>query len=241
MLIQEWMKFPHIEKGYRTGVTNYKHALFSLFSIHNESVNAWTMITSNFIACGLFFYTVKYINTDLTPFIIFFLASCIHLPFSVGYHLFLPISEKTRDFWRKLDITFIFISGTLFAFAFGYFVFDIHILLFFILIGVCLTCKYISLQTFNRTQITKLIGLIVLLYLFPMFFKAIRDMDLTAFIYGISVTILLTISALCYATSWPECSYTGTYDIIGNSHNILHMGIMIAYILEYMFILHCMP
>ena len=39
MSSNDWMRFPYIETGYRTGVTNYKTALFSLFSLHNENNN----------------------------------------------------------------------------------------------------------------------------------------------------------------------------------------------------------
>lgn len=32
----------YIHRGYRINHTSYKHALSSLFTVHNESVNVWT-------------------------------------------------------------------------------------------------------------------------------------------------------------------------------------------------------
>ena len=79
-----------------------------------------------------------------------------------------------------------------------------------------------------------LLGLLVATYLLPMY---IRGGSIALF-YAVLVTLILGVSALLYKESIPERFAPGLFDNIGNSHNIMHVGILIAYILEHMFIRH---
>ena len=242
--MDEWMKFPYILSGYRGGIKNYKDAFLTLFSIHNETVNIWTMMCLFFLASTLFAYTTWFIPTisSIVPFALFFLASAIHLPFSVGYHLFLPISNEIKIKWRNLDITFIFVCGTLFAMAFGYSVMNNFQLL---LLGcVCTLISLVGIYTirssekYDRVRVCQLIGLIVICYLFPLYYHAITKSDIFSFYLALGTTIVLGASALIYKDCIPERFAPGKYDIIGNSHNLMHLGLIIAYVIEYCFLLH---
>lgn len=46
--------------------------------------------------------------------------------------------------------------------------------------------------------------------------------------------VFYVVGALIYANNWPECwSKTGKYDLIGNSHNIFHVCIVVAAMLHW--------
>jgi hypothetical protein len=45
------------------------------------------------------------------PFLVFFISGACHLPFSIMCSLFLGVSEEDRNFWRQLDVLFIFSSS----------------------------------------------------------------------------------------------------------------------------------
>jgi len=251
--IPAWMAFPYIETGDRTNVHTYKDAMKSLFSVHNETVNAWTMIFSSVVAAALFIHTLnvsKDINTgtNVFPYAIFFLAPLMHLPFSVGYHLFIPISQNIKELWRKLDFAFVFLGGTMFAYAIGYFVlgdYNIYLCFAALLLSI-FAIGYINYKkgygtASERTKVTVMIGCLVLLYIAPMYIQAIFKRDVVALGFALSVTAILGLSAWCYAESIPERFVNKgacTFDMVGNSHNIMHIGILVAYVLEYMFIRH---
>lgn len=123
--VPEWLRFHGVTTGYRMGGT-YGQALLSLFRIHNECVNAWTMIATSAFSTAALAYVLAYIQpvgVNILPFIIFWFSALVHLPFSVGYHLFMPISPTAYNFWRKLDIAFIFVSSIFLTFSLDFFVF----------------------------------------------------------------------------------------------------------------------
>ena len=41
-------------------------------------------------------------------FLVFLLSAVPHLPFSIRLHCTIGVSQQTRDFWRTLDVFFIF-------------------------------------------------------------------------------------------------------------------------------------
>ena len=238
----DWQQFPYILSGYRKDITSYREAARTLFTIHNETANIWTMIMLFFMAAGLFAYTIAFGEGDIVPFALFFCASAIHLPFSVGYHLFLPISNEVKTKWRNLDITFIFISATLFALAFGYSVLDNSMLLLLgaVCSGVTTHGVYIirTRVVYDRVLVCKLIGVVVVCYLFPMYYHAFAESDLLSFYLAVGTTVVMGASAIAYKDCIPERFAPGKYDLIGNSHNIMHLGLIVAYVIEYAFIWH---
>lgn len=41
------------------------------------------------------------------------------------------------------------------------------------------------------------------------------------------------VGAIFYAYQFPECKYKKTFDIIGSSHQIMHIGVVVAALLHY--------
>jgi adiponectin receptor len=53
---------------------------------------------------------------------------------------------------------------------------------------------------------------------------------------GVFLSLLL--GAAAYATSWPEKQYPETFDLVGSSHQIMHVCIAAAHIFEAVFVIH---
>lgn len=96
--VPDYLKSEGIQTGYRI-CKDYKSCLKSLFYFHNETANCWTMIITAIMSTCFFIFAVNQIDSkiDQIPFILFWLSCVLHLPFSVGYHLFGCIDATTHN------------------------------------------------------------------------------------------------------------------------------------------------
>ena len=107
-----WSHIPYVKSNYRP-VSTYKECIQSLFQWHNETSNVWTMILINFASLLTCVYIILVLKPPVYwPFILLYTSSLVHLPFTVGYHLFIPVSQDVCIFWYKLDFSFIFVGTT---------------------------------------------------------------------------------------------------------------------------------
>lgn len=238
--------YPYITNAYRSG-GGYADNIKSLFQLHTETVNAWSMIIAN---VGSFYASVMANNMILY---IFTASALLHLPFSVGYHLFMSMDENIFNLWRRLDIIGIYNAGVLITFALGYYVFPLGICLANTLLAACVA-GYASMKAWRMnaehvidgaTQVT-FIGMIVACYLSPMYVAAIRDIAMhgavltVSVISPIAVTGVLGFGGWAYATFWPQRIAPGKFNVWLHSHQIMHICIIICHAFEYLFILENM-
>lgn len=243
--VPEWLTFPFIEKGYRyQNDASYQTLYKSLFTLHNESVNIWTMIIANIISINLLAYSISTTHhSHWHAFIALYLCSFIHLPFTVGYHLFLPKSPETYNIWRKLDLSFIFISSIFLTYALS-----VHALSFIATYFLCLSSIFCTLfairhisklkpkQKLDKITHTCFISTIVLIYLTPMVITCFKSNSHIFTVCTITTIISLLGGAFAYAFNIPERFCPGCFDFFGSSHNIMHIGLIIAHIFEFIFI-----
>lgn len=253
-----WLRNKHIVTGYRYGGT-YGQCIKSLFKPnHNNFANAWTMILAFFGSIGILSYVVSTHSEAfdmssgtpyyIAPFISWFLVSAVHLPFSVGYHIFECMSQDTLKKWRRLDVSFIFISSIFLTFALAFFALPTWATVLVTALAAIVTAAAIYKQDhltaqeqLDQTFQTKYIATIVIIYLIPMVWKSFTDLmtygTLTApIIATITVFVSLTIGGYLYATGFPESRFPRTFDIWGNSHNLMHVCITVAHVAEFAFI-----
>lgn len=236
--------YPYITSSYRSG-GGYVDNLKSLFQLHTETVNAWSMIiasTGSLYASLMVNRTILYILTA---------SALLHLPFSVGYHLFMSMDENTFNLWRRLDIIGIYSAGVLITYSIGYSVFPFWVCLANTLMASCVAF-YASLQvwrmdhehTIDPNAQVAFIGLIAACYMIPMYCAAIRDLMIPvismSIISPVAVTGVLGFGGWAYATFWPQRIAPGTFDVWFHSHQIMHICIVICHALEYLFILENM-
>ena len=91
--VEPWQRFPFIERGYRRAGLTAGQSILSLFgpTLHNETLNAWTMILSVVAGIGLFFYyfvldptAPSWDSWDATPFYALLLGQVAHAPAAIG-------------------------------------------------------------------------------------------------------------------------------------------------------------
>lgn len=241
--VPPYMITKHIVRGYRIGGT-YKQCLQKFFTLHNEAINAWTMFVSAFFVLfsSIWFLNTNNVNISNTvPFISYVLAYWIHLPFSVGYHTFMPISKTVHNLWRKMDVYGIFTRSVLMTFATSFFVFPIW--------GTCLS-TFTSLivaiwgmQTFSKMSSNKplnklkqaiFVGVSVMCYYLPFCVSLLQNWN--SFWIVCYMTLSILFGGVCYSFGIPERFSPGTFDLLFNSHIILHLGLICSSICEFLFL-----
>lgn len=253
-----YLKEKNIYTGYRLN-GDYYTCLLSLFKIHNETLNAWTMIIGSIISSYYLYYYMNLFqfscNLDKIPFYCLWLSSILHMPLSVGNHLFLCINKKTFTLWKKIDLIGIFFVSVLLTYSFSYFIFKnifitLYLTLFSFLIYSFATIT-ISNKDYNK-GINKLlhtigIGFAVCIYLLPIIINIIYDfnnynsfldyINNSKYLYNIIIILSsLFCGAILFILQIPEKYYPYKFDIIGNSHQLMHITLIIAHIAEYKYL-----
>lgn len=242
-----YMLYPGVLGHYRAGGT-VSQCLWSLFSLHTETVNAWTVIFSLlFSIIGTTIVCFKFVTPiEMPSFLIFTLASVIHTPLSVGFHLLMPINIQTFNLWRRLDVLGIFMGSVCFTISLSYVVFPWWGVL--INSSVALTIAIFASLHFWQLQMTTLdnkrhamfIGSIIICYWFPMLYTLGRDIVSWSFTLS-SVMVIgeitsLILGGLAFSTSWPQSIAPGRFDVFGHSHQMLHVAAMVAHTCKFVFL-----
>ena len=177
--VPDWARCEGKLSGYRLGGT-YADCLASLLRCHNSTIDAWTMIVASCISTALALY-ILHKRANPVPVVAVWLSALIHMPWSVGYHTFAPISNDVCTRWMKLDIAFIFVSGALLAFGLAYNVLPPWGVAVNTLVAVAVAAFAIhairrakTKASDNKVKTTMFIGSIVLAYMFPMLYYVAR-------------------------------------------------------------------
>lgn len=231
--VPNYLKSKYLNNGYRVGGT-YKSAIKSLFKFHNETFNAWSIL----IAIPINTILLYKFNIIKSPFILLWISTVIQVLCSVGNHLFLPLSKKISNNWRKADLISIFAVCPIMTYSFSYFVFKEYRSIILTLLSLCYSIRCIinvlkSDQSceVNRSCSTIQIGKSVCFYLLPILFGSIY--------HFIFVSLFLSIGAIFFRFSIPEKYYPNTFDIIGQGQQIMHLTLVIANIIEMYFLKYC--
>ena len=87
---EEWQRFPFLELGYRRAGLTYLESIRSMFgSLHNETMNVWTMVASVIIGASLFSMHVLLDpdgprGWDASPSWAMLVAQMTHAPAAIG-------------------------------------------------------------------------------------------------------------------------------------------------------------
>jgi adiponectin receptor len=249
-----YMRHPYIMKGYRVGGDHWR-CLQSLFELHNETLNAWTMVISSAASCVLLAYVLKTLpwGWDILPFAVLTFSAVIHMPFSVANHTFIPISYETYTFWKLLDLDFIFVASSFMSFSLSYFVFPIWAVILNVAITVAVS--FCSIRSFHMNvhklspenpmypRQVQMVGCAVACYWFPMFSIILQELwelrlGTPSFFAGGAIASLV-VGAYVFATGWPQKHAPGSLDFFMNSHQLMHWTLLSAHLCEYAF-LYCL-
>lgn len=232
---------------------NHTDCLKNLFKLHIQSVNAWTMIVSNlFVILIIVYVFIKYHFKSLYSFmfLLHLFAHTIHTPFSVGYHTFNSISEDEHIKWRKYDVYGIFFKCIIMSFTLSFFTYDnINYILYNV--SLTLMISYYSFLKFRENENNgkpldtfeqgKIVGLAVLSYNIPFMYKIYNSIQTKTYdiTYKLALTNIVStlIFGLFYVIKFPESFFeNGKFNKMGNSHNLMHLGVIISSICETLYI-----
>ncbi len=189
---------------------------------------------------------------DYVVFTSLWLSMVIHIPFSVGYHIFGPINKVVHNVWRRLDVSCIFAKSNLLGLSISYYTYINRgmIIPFYVnMIGIFLYCvssiRYVTgIPHGNPTpkkDVAQKIGFAVLLCLLPGLFQAMEEMiyqsriATSSYIFGSAIS--LGIGAVLYVYHIPEKYYPGVFDIFGSSHQWMHVTLGFAHYFEFCYVL----
>ena len=123
--VPDWIRVPYIHSGYIYPNLTLIQSLGLMFTWHNQSINAWTMILQSTISFILYSF---YGNNII--FFLFMLSCLIHTPFAVANHILRHMNRETYALCKKLDVTFILISSCMLTFSLSFYVFHIYLTCF---------------------------------------------------------------------------------------------------------------
>lgn len=247
--VPDWLRFPYILRGYRWG-GDAASCWASLFSRkNNEGFNAWSMILSLAAGtCLLVFYLAaadpQPRGLDALPFVALWLGQAVHHPFSVAYHVLLPISPEVYNTWRKRDMAMIFFLNLCSAFAMSWFTWGRWPTAAVTAVVACAcawaTHDILSLtagRQLRRGRIVALVFVSLMGLYAPVVYRAARAALVRRFgfeLYGaISLASCHGVAAACYATHFPERVFPNVFDLFGNSHNLMHVLLFVIFNVGY--------
>jgi adiponectin receptor len=245
----EWTTYPDVLTGYRPVGGTYLQLLGTLFTLHTEMLNAWTMILASlFSSLGLGFAVSQGVHgVDMVVFTMFWLSAIIHMPASVGYHLFMPMSLQVCNYWRRLDIMCIFAVSVPLCFCTSYYVFSLYVTCSLTFLASCVASWAISKvhklqdgQALENSKHAMFIGTIVFLYYLPIAYQGLEDFLKDEYSVSILVATLLPLNlgfgAWAFAVGFPQVYAPGRFDLVGHSHQVMHVTVVVAHVLEYLFV-----
>lgn len=226
--------YPGVLKYYRAEGISVSQALWSLWYWHTETINAWTMIINWFTTVGLGYWMAEDLGW-LIPTICSTVVVC-HMIASIGYHLFMPISESTAVFWRKLDVTMILVFGVVWTVTLNYYVFNSLMVSGLGLMATAVAAKKIHRLWWKcgstHDQQPEYIDLVVDysfligMYLTGMVYMAVWEADRIAQMYLAGSVGCLGVGGSLVVYGLPERLFPGKFDLIGNSHQLMHLFIV---------------
>lgn len=232
----------YLIKGYRIGGTHLE-CFKSLFKLHNETFNAWTMV----ISCSYAIFSTLWLfnnyslnNDDILVFLGSLIANLLHFPFSFCYHMFMPISTRVANYWRTLDCIFIFVRLGLAGLSISYYI--LPTIQFYIISTILLIfcawnineCRYLKAAIpLNRLKQVLMISMIVCCYLYSLLTLILKDIGTNEVFYGTISLLAFIISGGMYLFQFPERLFPGKCDTF-YSHTLMHVGYIIICICEFM-------
>ncbi|KAK0896367.1 hypothetical protein LTR02_011285 [Friedmanniomyces endolithicus] len=247
--IPTWLQDSHyIHSGYRPASNSYRKSLASLTYLHNETVNIWTHLVGACLAAtaGTLLYTLVRPRYEMVTgehvavFARYFLGAVACLGMSATYHLICNHSEAVAKFGNRLDymgIIFLIWGSFIPSLYYG---FDAELRkLYWSMITTIAagTLAVVMLPQFRSPEwrpfrafmfvamgLSAVIPVVHGLQLYgPAQLE--RQMGLS---WVVTQGILYILGAAIYACRVPERWFPGAFDLVGSSHQIFHVLVVLA-------------
>ncbi|CAF0761579.1 unnamed protein product [Rotaria sordida] len=250
--LPEWLGDNHfLLQKHRPPANSVRECLISVASIHSETVNIWTHLIGALCVAVTFilFLIDNHRQMDLSDYIsfsVFFISAILCLTFSTLLHIFINYSARVMVIVSKLDYMgiSILIFGSMIPVI--HYLFYCHLKLKIIYIGVLLALSIASIIGTSsaacarpRCRPFKALLFIALglygaapaahgciLHGFPRMFQM-------GFLYLCIMAVTYIAGGVIYAVRVPERFFPGRFDIVGQSHQILHIAVITAVYLHF--------
>jgi len=208
------------------------------------------MIITNLVGTLCILHTLLYHSQDMSRenkciLLLFWFHGVLHLPFSVGNHIFKDMNEQESLRWLRYDNCMICVVSDLLIFLLSYYVFTIQVTLLLTCMGIVATYRNFVARPDKKSAMVLYIGIHVLLYSYPVIYQSLIELHddsvekSFAFYCILTMFIGLSVGAFTFTFEFPQfLSKSGRFDLFLNGHNIMHFGVAAAYFAEYLFLLH---
>ncbi|KAI9714081.1 MAG: hypothetical protein M1812_006528 [Candelaria pacifica] len=246
-----WLRDNHfILTGYRSPTSSYVESFSSLRYLHNESVNVYShllgaiafAVTSvvSFNVLGSRYQTAS--KGDAVAFGAFFLGAIFCLAISATFHAVCNHSVEVLSFMNKLDYVGIvlLITGSFVpSIYYGFYCEPLLQIVYWTMVSSLGTgCAIVSITPKFRTSAWRpyraaMFVMFGLSAIFPVLhglklYGVSRMRGQMGLYWVILQGLLYVLGAAMYATRVPERIKPGAFDIIGSSHQIFHVLVVMA-------------
>lgn len=234
--------------GYRPPLNSFRACFESIFYIHTETVNIWTHLIGcvMFILLAINFYMKPLSFQDKLVFAPFFLGAILCLCLSFLYHTLSCHSAPIEQLFQRLDycgITSLILGSFIPWLYYGFycrFWLRIFYLSFVVLLGAC-TIAISLLKRFGSTDYRPVRSFIFSMFGLSGTIPAIHIMYLQGWSKSISfgaplifTGILYIAGTALYTARLPERIFPGKCDIWFQSHQIFHVLVVLATLIDYL-------
>lgn len=238
-----------INKGYRNPKSSPFQCILSVFDATNETLNFWT----HFLPSWYFMWVLRGLSDTFDfksdsftwPLLAYMCMTCIYPLASAVAHTFNTMSDSARHICFFLDYSAISASALGVAIAYKAYCFpeeirftiwgDIYIPVAIVNAVLCIT---ISCQTrlmkpsaFRKVLRIAALGLPCIYSTIPVTYRVMfgtKEASLSSHYYHMLSIIFMYMAGFLYGTHFPERLFPGSFDIVGHSHQLFHVSVILG-------------
>ena len=234
---------PGIVGAYRHPSISFKESLYSVFKLHNETLNIWTHFGAMVFFIGYLYTTSTrfnlYSDDMYNPLLCVFITISVFTFSSSLAHTFNSMSECSQDIGFIIDyygISLYAFGSAISNFAYGFpknwheTIIERYFLVinaFTSVLSVYLACKSRFRKFGVVAKTMRLTGFLLayMVSMSPLFYRVIIEYsihDATFYYWRHFVAAVFTIAF--FASHFPETAFPGKFDIYFHSHQLFHVA-----------------
>lgn len=256
---------PRVRRGNKFILTNYRprmsfvRLLMSAFSLHNETFNVWSHLLGSACMCSLLVWFVRQQPDEHAfppkwPLVVYTISTIFLFTASWWAHLTGPLSRRYHNFVFKLDYLGIILTTVYHFLPISFYMFvdeSLTVRVMYILVPSCMGIALTTLAVSNKFCNPSWVPIRALCFtvygsstIVPLIHGSIkywnddRDFPRLGLMCLASDIVLNGLGALLYGKRLPERKYPRTFDVIGNSHNIMHV-LSVGGLVSFFFCAYC--
>lgn len=238
----------YLRTGYRPPLNSFRACFQSIFYFHTETVNIWTHLIGCliFILLAVNFFMKPIDLPDKLAFTPFFLGAVLCLGFSFLYHTLMCHSASVEQLFQRLDycgITSLILGSFIPWLHYGFycrFWLKLLYLTMVVILGAC-TIAISLLKRFGSTEYRAVRSFIFSMFGLSGVIPGVHIMVLQGWSKSVSfgapllfTGILYMAGTALYTARLPERIFPGRCDIWFQSHQIFHVLVVLATLIDYL-------